>query len=117
RRLRRPARCRRVRLQGPGRGLYCMRANLFRAHRARGPRFFFQGRPPVTQRRTLLKAVAATSAAVMAPWMAAHAQGDFPAKTIKLLVPFGPGSTPDVFARLVSEHAAKTLGQSIVIEN
>lgn len=71
----------------------------------------------MTQRRTLLKAVAATSAAVLAPWTAAHAQGDFPSKTIKLLVPFGAGSTPDVFARLVSEHASKTLGQPIVIEN
>ena len=69
------------------------------------------------QRRTLLKAVAATSAAVLAPWTAAHAQGDFPSRTIKLLVPFGAGSTPDVFARLVSEHASKTLGQPIVIEN
>lgn len=71
----------------------------------------------MTQRRTLLKAVAATSAAVLAPWTAAHAQGDYPARTIKLLVPFGAGSTPDVFARLVSEHASKTLGQPIVIEN
>ena len=29
---------------------------------------------------------------------AALAQGDFPSKPIKVLVPFGPGSTPDVFA-------------------
>jgi tripartite-type tricarboxylate transporter receptor subunit TctC len=72
----------------------------------------------VTQRRQLLKALAATPAALLAgPWTAARAQSDYPNKPIRLLVPFGPGSTPDVFARTVSEHAARTLGQSIVIEN
>lgn len=70
----------------------------------------------MTQRRQVLQALAATSAALAAPW-AAHAQGDYPNKPIRMLVPFGPGSTPDVFARLVSEHASRTLGQSIVIEN
>lgn len=72
----------------------------------------------MTQRRQLLKALAATPAAMLAgPWTAARAQGDYPNKPIRLLVPFGPGSTPDVFARLVSEPASKILGQSIVIEN
>jgi tripartite-type tricarboxylate transporter receptor subunit TctC len=71
----------------------------------------------VTQRRHLLQALAAVSAAALAPWGAAHAQADFPNKPIKLIVPFGPGSTPDVFARTVSEHASKTLGQAVVIEN
>lgn len=72
----------------------------------------------MTQRRQLLKALAATPAALFAaPWTGARAQGDYPSKPIRLLVPFGPGSTPDVFARLVSEPAGKTLGQSIVIEN
>jgi len=70
----------------------------------------------VTQRRQVLKALAAT-AGLAAPFASAFAQADYPAKPIRLLVPFGPGSTPDVFARLVSEHAAKTLGQPIVIEN
>jgi tripartite-type tricarboxylate transporter receptor subunit TctC len=71
----------------------------------------------VNQRRKLLIAIAATSAAVAIPWTAALAQADYPNKPIRLLVPFGPGSTPDVFARTVSEHASRTLGQSIVIEN
>lgn len=72
----------------------------------------------MTQRRKLLQALAATSAAALAgPWTFARAQGDYPSKPIKMLVPFGPGSTPDVFARLVSDHASKTLGQPIVMEN
>jgi tripartite-type tricarboxylate transporter receptor subunit TctC len=69
------------------------------------------------QRRRLLQSLAATPVLSLAPWGAARAQADYPNKPIKLLVPFGPGSTPDVFARTVSEHAARTLGQSIVIEN
>lgn len=72
----------------------------------------------MTARRKVLQALAATSAAALAaPWTAALAQGDYPSKPIRMLVPFGPGSTPDVFARLVSEPASKTLGQPIVIEN
>lgn len=72
----------------------------------------------MNQRRRILQALAATPAALLAaPWTAAHAQGDYPNKPIRMLVPFGPGSTPDVFARTVSDHASRTLGQPIVIEN
>jgi len=72
----------------------------------------------VTQRRHLLKALAATPAALLAgQWGTARAQADYPARQIRLLVPFGAGARPDVFARTVSEHAARTLGQAIVIEN
>ncbi|MCC2674322.1 MAG: tripartite tricarboxylate transporter substrate binding protein [Ramlibacter sp.] len=66
-------------------------------------------------RRRLLSALAAIPAVIAAP--GAFAQADYPNKPIRLLVPFGPGSTPDVFARTLTEHAGKTLGQSIVIEN
>jgi len=42
---------------------------------------------------------------------------DYPSKPIKMIVPFIPGSPVDVLARLVSNHLAPRLGQSIVIEN
>ena len=45
-----------------------------------------------------------------------HAQ-DYPNRPIRLIVPFAAGSTPDVFARIVSEKASQTLKQPIVIEN
>jgi tripartite-type tricarboxylate transporter receptor subunit TctC len=70
------------------------------------------------QRRKLLNLLAAGSAGALAgPWTTALAQADYPNKPIRLLVPFGAGSTPDAFARVVAEHASKTLGQSIVVEN
>jgi len=41
----------------------------------------------------------------------------YPAKTIKLVVPFGPGGPTDVAARLASQIIQSNLGQSVVIEN
>jgi tripartite-type tricarboxylate transporter receptor subunit TctC len=67
----------------------------------------------VTLRRTVLAALAAL--AVAAP-LAAMAQ-DFPGRPIKLVVPFGPGTTTDIVARIYAEAMAKPLGQAIVVEN
>jgi tripartite-type tricarboxylate transporter receptor subunit TctC len=43
--------------------------------------------------------------------------GDYPERNITLIVPFAPGGTSDIVARLVGEHMAKTLGQPIIVEN
>src|SRR6266481_7694194 len=64
-----------------------------------------------TRARTLLMgafAVLGCSAATAA---------DYPDRNITLIVPFAAGGTSDIVARLVGEHMAKTLGQSIVVEN
>src|SRR5262245_17496415 len=42
---------------------------------------------------------------------------DYPDRNSTLVVPFAPGGTTDIVARLVGEHMAKTLGQSIIVEN
>ncbi|RPI47648.1 MAG: tripartite tricarboxylate transporter substrate binding protein [Betaproteobacteria bacterium] len=41
----------------------------------------------------------------------------YPSKPLRLLVPFTPGGSQDVAARLVSAPVAQTLGQNIVIDN
>lgn len=47
-----------------------------------------------------------------------NAQGvDWPSKPLTLIVPFGPGSSPDTMARIVAEEAGQTLKQSIVVQN
>ena len=46
----------------------------------------------------------------------AHAQ-TFPAKPVKVVVPFGPGGSSDVVTRIVAEGTGESLGQAIVIEN
>jgi tripartite-type tricarboxylate transporter receptor subunit TctC len=53
---------------------------------------------------------------LLAAAMPAAAQ-EWPTKPVKIVVPFGPGSTPDVVARLIADHLQKTLGQPFVIEN
>jgi tripartite-type tricarboxylate transporter receptor subunit TctC len=47
---------------------------------------------------------------------AAWAQS-WPAKSVRIIVPFTPGSGTDIMARLVSEKLNSQLGQSVVVEN
>jgi tripartite-type tricarboxylate transporter receptor subunit TctC len=42
---------------------------------------------------------------------------DWPSKTVKIIVPFGPGSTPDMVARLIADRLAHRLGHPFVTEN
>jgi tripartite-type tricarboxylate transporter receptor subunit TctC len=63
-------------------------------------------------RRSLLKAA---FSAALAPSVA-RAQA-WPAKPIRFIVPYIPGSAPDVIARTLAERLSPALGQSLVIEN
>jgi len=65
--------------------------------------------------RTSLLARAALAACLL-PALPAQAQS-FPSKPITLVVPHSAGGTSDILARTVAAEAAKTLGQTIVIDN
>ncbi len=62
------------------------------------------------QRRNLLALVLAATAGT------AFAQG-YPNKPVKLLVPFAPGGTTDIIARVIADPLSRALGQSVVVEN
>jgi len=70
------------------------------------------------QRRTafLGAALAAFTSALALGAGAAHAQA-YPERSIKLVVPYAPGGSADIAARLISDAWGKALGGSMFIEN
>ena len=64
----------------------------------------------------LILAVCAASVAVLAAGPAA-AQGDFPSKPIRIIVPFSAGGVVDSIARIVGEKLSVKYGQPVIVEN
>jgi tripartite-type tricarboxylate transporter receptor subunit TctC len=67
--------------------------------------------------KSLLKVLLGVACLVGINTAQAQAQANWPTRPIKLVVPYGPGSSPDVIARIISEKLSARLGQAVVIEN
>ena len=66
-------------------------------------------------RRTFTAAIAASAWAGVSP--AAWAQSAWPRRPIKWVIPFPPGTSPDLIGRWLAEPLAGVLGQPVVVEN
>lgn len=70
-------------------------------------------------RRNTCKALGAAASLIAAPWASgqANAQTSFPDKAVRVIIPFPPGGSFDVIARLICSRLASLWKQSVVIDN
>jgi tripartite-type tricarboxylate transporter receptor subunit TctC len=69
----------------------------------------------VVSRRTVVASGSALAASMVA--LGARGQTRYPSRSVRLVVPFPAGFSPDVVARLWGERFAKLTGQTVVVEN
>jgi tripartite-type tricarboxylate transporter receptor subunit TctC len=67
--------------------------------------------PFVPNRRQVLAAIAGACA------MPAIAQGSWPTKPVRIVVPFAPGGTTDILARAVAPELSRAFGQQFIVDN
>ena len=68
------------------------------------------------QRRYLITKTAIAALVLSAMGGTVLAQG-YPNKVVKLQVPFAPGGTTDIVARVIADPLSKVLGQTVIVEN
>ena len=68
-------------------------------------------------KRLHMMLLVAFGVALAGPHGQAQAQDKYPSKSVRILVPYGPGGATDIVARIVGEHMRELLGQAFYVEN
>ncbi|TFZ04675.1 tripartite tricarboxylate transporter substrate binding protein [Ramlibacter rhizophilus] len=74
---------------------------------------------PSAARRSALRLTAAIAGAALLAGavLPASAQDKYPSTAVKLVVPFGPGTGPDILGRTIGQKLADKWGQPVVVDN
>jgi tripartite-type tricarboxylate transporter receptor subunit TctC len=72
-------------------------------------------KPMAAGRRALLRGLAA--GATLALPTGAGAQGEWPSRQIRFVVPFAPGGASDATARVTAQHVSTRIGRPVVVDN
>lgn len=74
---------------------------------------FMMGAP--NGRRMLQSATLLVAATLLGP--VANAQDQYPSNPVTIIVPFGPGGTSDIMARILAKHLREQLNGNLIIDN
>ena len=70
-----------------------------------------------SRRRSVATVAAVTLACTFAVLASAHAQGVWPTKPVRIVVPFAPGGTTDILARALVPDLSRAFGQQFIVDN
>lgn len=72
---------------------------------------------PNALKRSMLRMCMTGAVLAIAPLGFAHANGAYPSKPIRLVVPFAAGGTTSILARMLADRMGASMGQPMVVDN
>jgi tripartite-type tricarboxylate transporter receptor subunit TctC len=75
------------------------------------------GRPMSLDRRAFLRLAAAAPVGARGALAQTHSAQAYPARPVRVVVPYAPGGPTDVFGRLISQKLSEQLGKQFYVEN